>query len=407
MNRSSRFGVVADLKKSHGAYLYDIKSQNYLLDFFGQYSSLAVGYNHKIFSSTEFIETALSATKNKLTNCEISSEIAIEFDKTFREFAGGEHFSFFHYACTGALGVEAAIKTAIDYTGRSSGQIITFKNSFHGINSYGGIVTDRDGPAKMRLKGFPGAYWPHIDSPVINFEGTESFCEKRVFKTLEKVEAVFKGGKDVCCILLEPIQCTAGDRYFPKSFFSGLRSIATQYDVPLIFDEVQSGFCVSGTKWYWEQTGIVPDIVIFGKKTQLSGIMVQRKFAEIFKRSIRLEVTWDADIVDMLRCSYVIKAYEQNNVLHNVAERSRQLIGGIKGQPLFENLRHRGLLVAFDLIQPNLRDEFVNQLKNNGMLCSPAVEKTIRLRPHPLVNSSEIEAAVSLLNKTAHEMNLN
>ena len=70
-----------------------------------------------------------------------------------------EKFDYVHYACTGALAVGAAIKTAIDYTGLSSGQVISFKNSFHGINSYGGIVTDRNGPAKQRLAGLPG-YWP-------------------------------------------------------------------------------------------------------------------------------------------------------------------------------------------------------------------------------------------------------
>ena len=406
MNTSSRFGIVADLAESHGAYLYDQISHQRFLDFFGQYSSLAIGYNHPIFKSAEFIETALLAVKNKLTNCEISSDIAIDFDQSFREYAMTGNFDFVHYACTGALAVEAAIKTAIDYTGLPSGQVISFKNSFHGINSYGGIVTDRNGPAKLRLTGFPGGYWPLIDSPVINNQVTDVCKEKRVLDALEAVETVFRSGADVSCIIVEPIQCTAGDQYYPQSFFAGLRSIATQFNVPLIFDEVQTGFCASGTKWYWEQTGVTPDIVIFGKKTQLSGIMVQKKFSQIFDQAVRLEVTWDADIIDMLRCNFIIRAYKENNVLQNVAERGKQLVDGLADQTVFSNVRRAGLLVAFDLGDAKLRDQFVSKLQTNGMLCSPALDKTIRLRPYPLVKSAEIEEAIFLLNKTASDLAL-
>ena len=101
MNTSSRFGIVADLAKSHGSYLYDKVSHRHVLDFFGQYSSLAVGYNHSIFKSDEFLETALSAVKNKLTNCEISSDIAMEFDQSFRAFAMTDKFDYVHYAALG------------------------------------------------------------------------------------------------------------------------------------------------------------------------------------------------------------------------------------------------------------------------------------------------------------------
>jgi len=406
MNKSSRFGVVADLAKSQGSFLFDQSSNRYLLDFFGQYSSLAVGYNHSIFKSDEFIETALKATRNKLSNCEISSDIAIEFDKTFRSFASASKFSHFHYACTGALAIEAAIKAAIDYSGLPNGQIISFKKSFHGINSYGGILTDRQGPAKSRLEGFPGGYWRLINNPVIDYGDSSDKIEDLVIDAIQEVEDIFKKGLNVYCILVEPIQCTFGDRYFTKSFFSGLRSIASRYNVPLIFDEVQTGFFASGTNWYWEQVGIKPDIVVFGKKTQLSGIMVDKKFSKIFDQPIRLEVTWDADIIDMLRCNYIIKAYKQYNVLQNVKDRSEQLIGGIKEHPSFSNIRHAGLLIAFDIIKPEIRDDFVKKLHANGMLCSPAVDKTIRLRPHPLITSEEVDMAVSLLNKTGSEIQI-
>ena len=81
--------------------------------------------------------------------------------------------------------------------------------------------------------------------------------------------------------MVEPIQCTNGDLYFTDNFFSGLEDIASEHDIPLIFDEIQTGFCSTGKVWYYQNLPIIPDILIFGKKTQLSGIMVNKKFSSI------------------------------------------------------------------------------------------------------------------------------
>ena len=107
---------------------------------------------------------------------------------------------------------------------------------------------------------------------------------------------------------------------FTDEFFEGIRRISSNYNIPLIFDEVQTGFGATGKKWYFENLNIVPDILVFGKKTQLSGIMVNKNFGNIFEKPIRLEVTWDADLIDMVRCKYVIRAYKKYNILKNVIE---------------------------------------------------------------------------------------
>ena len=93
----------------------------------------------------------------------------------------------------------------------------------------------------------------------------------------------------------------------------------------MIFDEIQIGFGGTGKIWYYENLPVSPDILVFGKKTQLSGIAVKEKLSKIFKNSIRLEVTWDADIVDMIRCKYVIKAYKKYEILKHVNEMATYL----------------------------------------------------------------------------------
>lgn len=405
MNRSSQFGIKIDFEKSRGSYIFDkVKSRSFL-DFFGQYSTLAIGYNHPMFSSLEFQAEFRKVSNVKITNCEILSDESDAFDKSFREYCSKGIYFYFHYCCTGALAIESAIKTAIDYKRIRNPRVISFKGSFHGINSYGGFVTDRFPPVKSRLDGLPGNCWPHFDSPMVTYEENKPITdEERVNTVVNQIEQTIVKDRNVVCILVEPIQCTFGDAYLPQSFFAGVRKLATQYDIPLIFDEIQTGFGGTGKLWYFEHLGIEPDIIAFGKKTQLSGIMVKEQFAKIFEKAIRLEVTWDADLMDMVRCKYVIKAYKEYNVLENVRKMSDRLVSGLKEIGGLLNIRNAGLLVAFDFVEKTKRDEFMKLLVNNGMICNPTLDHTIRLRPNLCVTVAEVDDALKIMAEAANKI---
>ena len=170
MNKSSLFKKVIDFEKSFGSYLHDKNTNEKFLDFFGQYSTLVLGYNHPIFKSDKYFSEIKKVAHQKIPNCETGSDESTEFDEAFRKLTSDNHFEFYHYCCTGALAIEAAIKTALDYKGFSCQRVITFKGNFHGINSYGGIFTDRFDPVKKRLKGFPGNYWEPIMNPIIEYK---------------------------------------------------------------------------------------------------------------------------------------------------------------------------------------------------------------------------------------------
>lgn len=402
MNRSSIFNKKIDFSKSYGSYLYDKNTKNKYLDFFGQYSTLAIGYNHRIFKSEKYLNEIKNIAHQKITNCEIFSDESSQFDKLFKEFTSVGIFSHYHYSCTGALAIEAAIKTAMDYKGSDKKRIISFKKSFHGINGYGGIFTDRFGPVKQRLENFPGSYWDQIDNPVIRYKNGEKIVnETLVENVLRQVEKIINQEKNVCAILVEPIQCTYGDYYFPISFFQGIRNLSSEYDIPLIFDEIQVGFGGTGKLWYFQHLPVEPDILVFGKKAQLSGIAVKEKFNKIFKKSIRLEVTWDADIVDMIRCKYIINAYREFDVLNNVKNMALLFENGLNNINNIKNIRHCGLLFAFDFDNKRNRDSFVQNMLKNKMLCNPTGDKTIRFRPNLCVTSDEINHALEILNKSS------
>jgi L-lysine 6-transaminase len=208
--------------------------------------------------------------------------------------------------------------------------------------------------------------------------------------------------EDATCLLVEPIQCSAGDIHFDKEFFKSLREMCDEYDVPLVFDEIQIGFGGTGKLWYFEHLDVEPDILIFGKKTQLSGIMAKEKYGEIFspKKSVRLEVTWDGDVADMVRCKYVMMAYKAYNILGNVNKQSKRLINGLSEMDGVLNLRNCGLIVGFDLPTDEKRDILIEDLYKNGLICNKTGKKSIRLRPNLNVKKAEIDLAIDIFRKS-------
>ena len=380
--KNSKFNIKIDFDKSHDSFLYDKNTEREYLDFFGMYASLPLGYNHKIFQTEEFKNEILSTSTFKVNNCEFVSDETLEFDRLFSEYAGSGNYKHFHYCCTGALAVEAAIKACLQYKNFHSPKIISFNNSFHGVNSYGGFVTSRFWPANLKLDGFP---------EILSCKLAASL--KRVEEELMK--------SPTTCILVEPIQCSAGDIHLRKEFLVGLRALADSYDVPLVFDEIQIGFGATGKLWYYEHLDIEPDILIFGKKTQLSGIMVKDKHSQIFQKEniTRLEVTWNSDVVDMVRCKHIIKAYKKYNILENVKNVSQVLISSLEKNKKIKNLRNAGLIIGFDLEDTQSRNKFVKDLYNVGLLCNSTGRRSIRLRPNLNLTLEEAELAIEKINK--------
>ena len=382
MNRTSVFNIKIDFDKSQGSYVYDKNTRYKYLDFMGMYSSLPIGYNHPIFDTREFKEEIHRVSKLKIVNCEMLSDEFDEFYKVFKQFTSIGKYENYHFTCTGALANEAAIKTAMWYKGpRPDGYVLSIKNSFHGINSVGNIITSRFPGVKLRQGDIPGEYnWPvantikdaisHVKSNPYNLQG----------------------------VIIEPIQATYGDNYLNKKELQSLSKICKQFDIPLIFDEVQTGFASSGTVWYSEQLNVEPDIIVYGKKSQVSGIMVKKSHSKVFENQKRLSVTYDGDLIDMVRCKYIIKSIQKDNLLGNVKKMGDILFKGLKGIQQLKNVRHVGLLLAFDFDTKIQRDNFIKKIYKNGMICNPTGDLTVRLRPNLNVSQQEIYKALEIIN---------
>ena len=223
MNKTSVFNIKIDFDKSQGSYIFDKNTNQKYLDFMGMYSSLPLGYNHPTFN-TKFKKEIAKIAKLKLVNCEILSDEFNDFYSSFKSFTKGDHY---HFTCTGALANEAAIKTAMWYKGPNpKGYVLSIKNSFHGINSVGNILTSRFPGVDIRQGNLPGTnIWPSVNniSEAIKYiKKHQSLISNRLF-FLKK--SYLQG------VIIEPIQATFGDKYFPLSELKELREVCTKYDI--------------------------------------------------------------------------------------------------------------------------------------------------------------------------------
>ena len=387
--RGSIFNIKIDFEKSFGSYVYDKNTKRSYLDFFGMYASLPLGYNHPFLSSEEFNAEVLRCANIKVTNCEFISSETEEFDKEFSSYCSNGHFSNFHYCSTGALAVEAAIKTCLHYKDYHTPNILSFRNSFHGVNSYGGFITDRFYSSKQRLSGFP-----------------EIFTTKCDYDVNEVERRMSDKDDPITCVIVEPIQCTAGDIHHSEEFFIKLRNLCDIYDVPLIFDEIQIGFGTTGKLWFYEHLPVIPDIVIFGKKAQVSGLMTVNKLSGIYEKENvnRLEVTWNSDTLDMIRSKYILRAYKRYDILKNVRDRGEQIRELLSGEEKIKGFRNKGLILGFDLKDTQTRDRFMFLLKEKGVICNSTGQNSVRLRPNLCLSEKDAYQGCRLIKEVLGEI---
>jgi len=313
------FPFVLDLEKSCDVHLVDKLSGNTYLDFFTFFASSPLGLNHPKLNSAVVKKELADAAVNKPSNSDIYTTQMAEFVDAFSRVAMPAYMKHLFFISGGALAVENGLKVAFDWKVRKNflkgykeekGQmVIHFKQAFHGRSGYTLSLTNTD-PNKVLY--FPKFDWPRITNPKITFplENNIDQIIKDEETALSEIQKAIKNNPDdIAVIIIEPIQCEGGDNYFRKEFFLKLREIADQNDIILMFDEVQTGFGMTGKFWasdYYVQ----PDIIAFGKKAQVCGIMVSDRVDEVedncFQKSSRINSTWGADLVDMVRSTHIL-----------------------------------------------------------------------------------------------------
>lgn len=408
------YPLVIDLEASHGSFLVDEVSGREYLDFFSFFASNPIGLNHPGMRQGDVRERLLRAATVKIANSDVYSQYLAEFVSTLSHTAAPPALPHYFFIDGGALAVENAMKVAFDWKvqknlaagrfrpqGPELGtQILHFQGAFHGRSGYTLSVTNTD---PVKTKYFPKFDWPRVLAPFIQFplDQVESArLELAERRSLTAIEAAFdQHAGDIAAILIEPIQGEGGDRHFRPEFLRALRRVADEREALLVFDEVQTGLGITGRWWAHEHAGVQPDIVCFAKKMQVGGIFVSNRIDEVpdnvFSEPSRINSTWGASLVDMVRCTRILEIIESERLLDNATSRGAELLAGLrKLEARYDGVvtatRGQGLMCAIDLPSRALRDLVIDQCFEGGMIVLPCGERSVRFRPSLTVSGEEI-----------------
>ncbi len=412
------YPLVLDLKKSHGCRLVDKKNDKTFLDFFSFFASSPVGMNHPAMMEKDFLNKLAEVAVNKPSCSDIYTDEMGDFVETFSRLGIPNDMPNLFLISGGALAVENGLKTAFDWKVRKNfskgfedevgSQVIHFEQSFHGRTGYTLSLTNTFDPKKTKY--FPKFPWPRVSNPKVTFPIEDNFEQIVIAeeKSCQEIhDAIEKYGDDIACILIEPIQAEGGDNHFRPQFFQKLRQMADNHDILLIYDEIQTGVGMTGKFWAYEHFGDAkPDILCFGKKMQVCGILASDKVKEVennvFEESSRINSTWGGNLTDIFRVTKYLEIIEKENLVDNAAKMGEYMLKQVKELQAdfpekISNSRGRGLFTAFDLESVEMRDQIRKDSYAKELLILGCGEKTIRFRPYLNVTPEEIDECMSIL----------
>jgi len=415
------FDFVLDLEKSQGVYLFDSRHGKKLLDFFSFFATNPVGMNHPGMKTADFTAKLLRSALHNPSNSDVYTVEMAEFVETFGTHAMPAHLPHLFLVAGGTLGVENALKAAFDWKVRKNfsrghreergHQVLHFEQAFHGRSGYTLSLTNTTDPRKTAY--FPKFDWPRVVNPKARFPLTDQNLrdvKAREALAVAQMETAFEQNKDdIAAIIIEPIQGEGGDNHFRKEFFQELRRIADEYEAMLVFDEVQAGLGLTGKMWSYEHYDVKPDMVTFGKKTQVCGFICGTRIDEIednvFHVSSRLNSTWGGTLVDMVRSGRYLEIMAEEKLLENAAARGTELLQGLESMQRefpdhLSNARGKGLMCAFDLRDGSLRDTVIQNAYDDGMVIIGCGPSSIRFRPALIVSKENITEGLEKVRKS-------
>jgi L-lysine 6-transaminase len=407
------FDLVLDTRASRGSWLVDARDGSRHLDLFSFFASAPLGMNHPALADDPAFRAELAEVAvNKPSNSDIYTTQMAAFVETFSRVLGDPALPHLFFVEGGAPAVENGLKVAFDWKRKHNAahgrpaelgtKVLHLRKAFHGRSGYTLSLTNTD-PVKTAL--FPTFDWPRIDVPAIHFPIDVAAVEAAEARALEQARAAFAAHRhDIACFIAEPIQGEGGDNHLRPEFLQAMQALCLENDALFVLDEVQTGCGMTGSAWAYQQLGLQPDIVAFGKKVQVCGIMAGRRVDEVpdnvFRVSSRINSTWGGNLTDMVRSQRQLEVIESEGLIERAAVLGKRLLEDLGAVTGIDNVRGRGLFVAFDLPSPEARATTLQRLhRDEKVLVLGGGERSIRLRPALTIDEDELGLAVAAISR--------
>ena len=416
------FDLVLDLERSHGSWLVDARDGTEYLDLFTFFASSALGMNHPALAhDPAFRAELLTAALTKPSNSDVYTVAMARFVDTFARVLGDPALPHLFFIEGGAAAVENAVKVAFDWKSRwneahgldpaRGTRVLHLREAFHGRTGYTMSLTNTD---PVKTARYPTFDWPRIDNPYLRAAVSAAEQHERELSALRQAQEAFAAHPhDIACAIVEPIQGEGGDHHFRPEFLAALQRLCHAHDALFVVDEVQTGCGLTGTPWAYQQLGLAPDVVAFGKKTQVCGVMAGGRVDEVrdnvFAVSSRINSTWGGGLTDMVRARRILEVVEADGLIPRAGALGRRLLAMLRNladrHPGMTDPRGRGLMCAVTLESRQLRDRVVDRLRTDErVLVLGCGTRSLRFRPALTVTEQELGAGVAALDRVLTDL---
>ena len=357
--------------KALGSRVYDESGLEYL-DFYGGHAVISIGHSHPHWKNR--IESQLS--KIAFYSNSVKLPIQTELAHLLGKVSG--HPDYHLFLCnSGAEANENALKLASFHTGRK--KIVAFKNAFHGRTSLAVAATDN-----------PSLLAPVNETSNIDFL---PFNDESALRAYFKTE-----GATVAAVILEGIQGVGGIQVATPSFLKTVRALCDESKSVMIADSVQCGYGRSGQFFSHDVDGVYSDLYTtakgMGNGFPVAGVLIHPKFKAVHGM---LGTTFGGNPLACSAALAVLEVMEKENLMQATREKGSYLFESLKAIPGVMNLRGRGLMIGFDLVDAKtVRSRLLKEFK---IFTGEAKPNAVRLLPALTISKSEIDELLTALRK--------
>ena len=392
-----------------GTQVWDVDG-NRFLDFAAGIAVVSTGHSHPQ------VVRAIQEQAEKFIH--ISSDfyhpLWVELAEKLNEIAPISEDAISFMTNSGTESVEAAIKLARHYTGRS--QFVGFLGGFHG-RTMGAVTFTASKPIYHRgfyplMNGVTHIPYPDPYRPILQRRDGEDYGETIVRYLEEQILGHVLPAEEIAGILVEPIQGEGGYIVPTPGFFPALRKLCDRYGILLIADEIQSGMGRTGKWWAIQHFGIEPDIVCVAKGIASGvplGVMMAREEVMDWPRSAHGNTFGG----NPLACAAALATINliENGFMQNAEELggyTMQVLDQISSRhPSIGEVRGRGLMIGVEFVKDRqtrepdekLRDRIVDLAFQHGLLLLGCGKNTIRITPPLNVSRSEVNEAMEIFEE--------
>jgi acetylornithine aminotransferase len=356
----------AVLVRGEGCYVWDTEGKKYL-DFLAGIAVNSLGHAHPVLVDAVSSQVATLA---HISNY-FASPSQIELAERLKRLSGAGDAGRVYFCNSGAEAMEAAIKLTRLNQGRT--RILALKNAFHGRTMGSLSLTAKPAMRDPFLPLLPGI--EHIDA------------------TVEALSAAMDD--TVAAVIVEPIQGEAGVLELPPGYLEAARELTTKFGALLILDEIQTGAGRTGSWFYFQQKGIVPDAIAVAKGiaggVPIGALITFGTTSDLFQRG-QHGSTFGGNPLATTAANAVLGEIERAGLVAAATPKGSRIRLGVASasSPLVSGTRGAGLLIGVALTKP-VAHEVVAAAFAEGLIVNAANDTSIRIAPPLIVSDAEID----------------